>query len=437
MTYPGPDRGSQPLPPPEFGVALDPAVRRPRPHVLVGGHPVRVLRLRPAGGEQVDAWAQGAPIGPSRAAGSLARRLFDAGIAHPCPPTGAGLAGLGGHGGDPGAGPGRGAGPHPGGARGGGGRDRRRRRLAPSDPWRRHERHPPPSDAGPGGGPKHRLAGRRHPPCRLRRRRLRTGIGLAGGVAPPLRRCRGGGGGPPDRDRRRRRERQPPWPPTSDAGRRSIWAAGRPRCGPAARCRTCRPPRSWCGASRSSTRAASTRGCAMARTWTWCGGSTDWAGGSVTSRPPPWPIRLAVVWPWLDQRYHYGRSAAPLAARHGPAVAPVAISPWTAAAWGLAASWPSGGRGPGRGGHLGRPGPPGRTRPGHGPNPGRAGADRQPSGRRRPRRRSAPGLAASGPGLAALSARLGPRTPALALGAALPSRPWRRGFGNDRTGWAR
>ena len=29
--------------------------------------------------------------------------------------------------------------------------------------------------------------------------------------------------------------------------------------------------------------------------------------------------------PWLDQRFHYGRSAAPLAARHGRAVAPVAV----------------------------------------------------------------------------------------------------------------
>jgi mycofactocin system glycosyltransferase len=41
---------------------------------------------------------------------------------------------------------------------------------------------------------------------------------------------------------------------------------------------------------------------------------------------------------WLRQRYHYGRSAAPLAARHGRAVAPVAASRWSAAAWGLAAA---------------------------------------------------------------------------------------------------
>ena len=41
---------------------------------------------------------------------------------------------------------------------------------------------------------------------------------------------------------------------------------------------------------------------------------------------------------WLRQRYQYGRSAAPLAARHGRAVAPVAVSPWSAAAWTLAAA---------------------------------------------------------------------------------------------------
>lgn len=37
---------------------------------------------------------------------------------------------------------------------------------------------------------------------------------------------------------------------------------------------------------------------------------------------------------WLLQRYHYGSSAAALAARHGNAVAPLGISGWSAAAWG-------------------------------------------------------------------------------------------------------
>lgn len=41
---------------------------------------------------------------------------------------------------------------------------------------------------------------------------------------------------------------------------------------------------------------------------------------------------------WLAQRYRYGTSAAPLAERHGAAVAPLSVSGWTAAAWGLVAA---------------------------------------------------------------------------------------------------
>jgi mycofactocin system glycosyltransferase len=39
---------------------------------------------------------------------------------------------------------------------------------------------------------------------------------------------------------------------------------------------------------------------------------------------------------WIDQRRSYGSSAAPLSARHGLAVAPTRCSPWSAAAWGVA-----------------------------------------------------------------------------------------------------
>ena len=51
--------------------------------VLVGGSPVRVLRLTSAGSRQVEAWFAGAPVPEAAAARSLARRLLDAGIAHP------------------------------------------------------------------------------------------------------------------------------------------------------------------------------------------------------------------------------------------------------------------------------------------------------------------------------------------------------------------
>jgi mycofactocin system glycosyltransferase len=41
---------------------------------------------------------------------------------------------------------------------------------------------------------------------------------------------------------------------------------------------------------------------------------------------------------WLAQRYRYGTSAAALARRHGTALAPLVVSPWTAAVWGLVAA---------------------------------------------------------------------------------------------------
>jgi mycofactocin glycosyltransferase len=51
--------------------------------VLVGGSPVRVLRLTDAGARQVADWFAGAPIPASASARALARRLLDAGVAHP------------------------------------------------------------------------------------------------------------------------------------------------------------------------------------------------------------------------------------------------------------------------------------------------------------------------------------------------------------------
>src|ERR1700757_4375015 len=51
--------------------------------VLVGGSPVRVLRLTRAGARQVAAWFAGTPVPSGASARRLARRLLDAGIAHP------------------------------------------------------------------------------------------------------------------------------------------------------------------------------------------------------------------------------------------------------------------------------------------------------------------------------------------------------------------
>jgi mycofactocin system glycosyltransferase len=67
-----------------FGVALDPSVRvYAGGTVLVGGDPVRVLRLTSAGVDAVAALGAGGRGSP--AARRLGRRLVDAGLAHPRP----------------------------------------------------------------------------------------------------------------------------------------------------------------------------------------------------------------------------------------------------------------------------------------------------------------------------------------------------------------
>ena len=61
------------------------------------------------------------------------------------------------------------------------------------------------------------------------------------------------------------------------------------------------------------------------------------AGGTVRYEPEVSVAhgsrRTAVT--WLRQRFTYGGSAAPLASRHGRAVAPLTVSAWTAGAWAL------------------------------------------------------------------------------------------------------
>jgi mycofactocin glycosyltransferase len=57
--------------------------------VLVGGSPVRVLRLTPSGARHVAGWWSGTPVGANARARALARRLLDTGIAHPALSAGA------------------------------------------------------------------------------------------------------------------------------------------------------------------------------------------------------------------------------------------------------------------------------------------------------------------------------------------------------------
>lgn len=79
-----PPAGDGPLPA-GIAVVLDHHVRRlAGGRVLIGGSPTRLLRLTAAGATLLDTWIAGAPP-RGEAARALARRLVDAGIAHPRP----------------------------------------------------------------------------------------------------------------------------------------------------------------------------------------------------------------------------------------------------------------------------------------------------------------------------------------------------------------
>lgn len=55
--------------------------------MLIGGTPLRVLTLSPRGNALVQAWLAGQPVGADQAERVLARRLLDAGLAHPDLPS--------------------------------------------------------------------------------------------------------------------------------------------------------------------------------------------------------------------------------------------------------------------------------------------------------------------------------------------------------------
>ncbi|MGQ0465152.1 MAG: mycofactocin biosynthesis glycosyltransferase MftF [Sporichthyaceae bacterium] len=67
-----------------FGIAFDSSCNEVRPGTLVGGTPSRLLRLSPRGGEALLELRGGTVR--TAAGATLARKLFDAGLAHPVPP---------------------------------------------------------------------------------------------------------------------------------------------------------------------------------------------------------------------------------------------------------------------------------------------------------------------------------------------------------------
>jgi mycofactocin system glycosyltransferase len=73
-------------PPADFAVALHPAVRvLDRGRVVVGGSPLRVLRLTEDGARAIGDWRAPSAVGEDPARRALARRLLDAGVLSPHP----------------------------------------------------------------------------------------------------------------------------------------------------------------------------------------------------------------------------------------------------------------------------------------------------------------------------------------------------------------
>ena len=91
MTVPAGGPVPAPVVPADWRLALDAGLqRRDGGRVLIGGYPTRILRLSPAGARTVERWSGGEAVGGAPAGGRLARRLVDAGAAHPLPAPGAG-----------------------------------------------------------------------------------------------------------------------------------------------------------------------------------------------------------------------------------------------------------------------------------------------------------------------------------------------------------
>ena len=394
-----------PLPPPEFGLALDPAVRRPRPEILVGGQPIRVLRLRTAGAARVDGWAAGEPIGRAPGGRALARRLLDAGIAHPRPPAGAGPA-----------------------ATDvtvvipvrdrAGGLAETLQALEPTAPVVVVDdgsqvpvgpmttsmstdgvaviRHDAPR--GPAAARNTGWRAASTPFVAFLDADCLPAAGWLNGLLPHFADEAVGAVAP------------------------RITAYRGPRTPPALGAyEECRSPLDL-GSREANVRPGSvvpyvpTAALVVRRRAMADAGGFDeqlrfgedvdlvWRLGRMGWRVRYQPAAIVghpareSVGAWARQRYDYGRSATPLAARHGRAVAPAAMSPWTAAAWGLAATGhPVAGAGLVVAVTAGA-GSPSRPRPGHGPDARRPGPDRQRPGRQRPGPGRAAGLAATGGG---------------------------------------
>ena len=77
-------RPDEALPPPGIRLVADTALdRRDDGRLLIGGAPLRIIRLSDAGAKIFEAWLSGEPLADTTPARRLARRLLDAGVVHP------------------------------------------------------------------------------------------------------------------------------------------------------------------------------------------------------------------------------------------------------------------------------------------------------------------------------------------------------------------
>jgi mycofactocin system glycosyltransferase len=305
--------------------------------VLVGGSPIRVLRLRPAGAAVVDGWSRGNPVGPGSGEQALARRLLDAGIVQPRPAAGSGpseaavtvvipvrdrapglaatLAALGRDHAvivvDDGSTTPIAAGPFtlirhnrplgPAAARNAGWRTARTDVVAFVD-----------ADCEPERGCLSTLLPHFADPA-------------VGAAAPRIR-----GTGPAGTSG---------WLPAYEQKRSSLDLGAVEA-----------PVRPGSVVAYAPTATLVVRREALEDTGgfdealrygedvdlVWRLGQRGWRVRYEPAARVAHPARADLA-QWLGQRYQYGRSTAPLAARHGRAVTPIAVSPWSAAAWALAA----------------------------------------------------------------------------------------------------
>jgi mycofactocin system glycosyltransferase len=321
-----------------FGLVLDSSVRRPRPEVVVGGSPLRVLRLRPEGASLLDRWVRGEPIGSDRGAQRLARRLTDAGVAHPRPPAGAGPAADA---------------------------------VTIVIPVRDQPAGLATTRAAlgetqaliivdDGSVPRVAAAGAeiiRHPTSRGPAAARNTGWRAAGdtvvvfldadceptpgwlaALLPHFADPAVGAVAPRVRSR----------PSPDSSPRLAAYEARRSALDLGPRPASVRPgsrvpyvPTAALAVRRQALEEAGGFDEALRYgedvDLVWRLGKRGWRVRYEPAATVTHPARPDSA-SWLRQHYHYGRSAAPLAARHGRAVAPVAVSRWSAAAWGLAAA---------------------------------------------------------------------------------------------------